>query len=226
MTLTLFIGLVGDWLKKNGPRFLKFFTTPLGKKILLVMAFAAILWGVHHHGYRQGVASEQPKIQKLKQEIKNLKQESKDAEASFKARLKFVEDSNQTYLKTLEKELQEWKEKKSRVQTIVKKVTEYVPTESDSACTINAGFVFVHDSAARPDIARSEPEDVREATTVTLSEVARTVGENYLECGERGKVIDMWQGWYENNLKALQQLQALEPALDNVKAPQVEHSTQ
>lgn len=63
--------------------------------------------------------------------------------------------------------------------TIIQKVPVYVSAEADAACTVPAGFVRLHDAAARnatlddPGTADARPSGV------ALSAVAETVADNY-----------------------------------------------
>ncbi|NPZ19527.1 hypothetical protein DZ956_022390 [Pseudomonas aeruginosa] len=68
-------------------------------------------------------------------------------------------------------------------RTIIKEVPIYVSAEADRACTVNAGFVRLHDAAAAgvlpPDPAGAA--DARPAG-IALSAVAETVAGNYTAC--------------------------------------------
>ena len=59
--------------------------------------------------------------------------------------------------------------------TIIKEVPVYVPVQADAACTINRGFVRLHDAAAAGEL----PEPARDADAaaagIALSAVAGTV---------------------------------------------------
>ena len=48
-------------------------------------------------------------------------------------------------------------------ETIIKEVPVYVPVQADAACTINRGFVRLHDAAAAGEL----PEPARPSSTVT-----------------------------------------------------------
>ena len=79
--------------------------------------------------------------------------------------------------------------------TIVKEVPVYVPVQADAACTINRGFVRLHDAAAAGEL----PEPAREADAATagiaLSAVARTVAANYQSCHENAEQLRALQAW-------------------------------
>lgn len=85
---------------------------------------------------------------------------------------------------------------KERGATIIKEVPVYVSAKADAACTVNAGFVRVHDLAAAarplpaPDIAGAANEA---GSGVALSTVAETVAGNYTSCNENAEQLTQLQ---------------------------------
>ena len=79
--------------------------------------------------------------------------------------------------------------------TIIKEVPVYVPVQADAACTINRGFVRLHDAAA----AGALPEPARDADAaaagIALSAVAGTVATNYQTCHETAEQLRALQTW-------------------------------
>jgi len=79
--------------------------------------------------------------------------------------------------------------------TIIKEVPVYVPVQADAACTINRGFVRLHDAAAAGEL----PEPARDADAPTaglaLSAVAGTVAANYQTCHENAEQLRALQAW-------------------------------
>ena len=79
--------------------------------------------------------------------------------------------------------------------TIVKEVFVYVPVQTDAACTINRGFVRLHDAAAAGEL----PEPARDADAapagIALSAVATTVTANYQTCHENAEQLRALQAW-------------------------------
>ena len=79
--------------------------------------------------------------------------------------------------------------------TIFKEVPVYVPVQADAACTINRGFVRVHDAAAAGEL----PEPARDADAapagIALSAVAGTVAANYQICHENAEQLRALQAW-------------------------------
>ncbi len=68
-------------------------------------------------------------------------------------------------------------------RTIIKEVPVYVSAEADRACTVNAGFVRLHDAAAAGVLppGPAGAADARPAG-IALSAVAETVAGNYTAC--------------------------------------------
>lgn len=79
--------------------------------------------------------------------------------------------------------------------TIIKEVPVYVPVEADAACTINRGFVRLHDAAAAGEL--PEPAGAADAAAagIALSAVAGTVTENYRTCHENAEQLRALQAW-------------------------------
>lgn len=79
--------------------------------------------------------------------------------------------------------------------TIIKEVPVYVPVQADAACTINRGFVRLHDAAA----AGALPEPARDtdaaAADIALFAVAGTVATNYQTCHETAEQLRSLQTW-------------------------------
>jgi len=79
-------------------------------------------------------------------------------------------------------------------ETIIREVPVYVPVQADAACTINRGFVRLHDAAAG-----ELPEPARDADAaaagIALPAVAGTVAANYQTCHENAEQLRALQAW-------------------------------
>ena len=79
--------------------------------------------------------------------------------------------------------------------TLIKEVPVYVPVQADDACTINRGFVRLHDAAAAGEL----PEPARDADAaaagIALSTVAGTLTTNYQICHENAEQLRALQVW-------------------------------
>ncbi|MCF3530881.1 hypothetical protein GUR46_18575 [Stenotrophomonas maltophilia] len=70
-----------------------------------------------------------------------------------------------------------------RGDTIVKEVPIYVTANADAACTVSAGFVQLHDTAASGNATAGPAGDPDAPAAATpLSVVAETVASNYATC--------------------------------------------
>lgn len=80
-------------------------------------------------------------------------------------------------------------------ETIIKEVPVYVPVQADAACTINHGFVRLHDAAAAGELPEPARDADAAATSIALSAVAGTVAANYQTCHERAEQLRALQAW-------------------------------
>ncbi len=87
--------------------------------------------------------------------------------------------------------------------TIIREVPVYVSIQADAACTINRGFVRLHDGAAAGEL----PEPARDADApaagLALSAVAGTVAANYQTCHENAEQLRALQVWAHEMASAI-----------------------
>ena len=93
-----------------------------------------------------------------------------------------------------------------KTHEIIKKVPVYITKESDDKCTINNGFVSLHDHASKNEVPESTGSINEDSSDVKLSTVAETVSQNY---GTYYQVVEQ--------LKALQSWIRKQKDLDNGK---------
>ena len=79
--------------------------------------------------------------------------------------------------------------------TIIKEVPVYVPVQADAACSINRGFVRLHDAAAAGELPEPARDADAAATGIALSAVAGTVAANYQTCHENAEQLRALQTW-------------------------------
>lgn len=79
--------------------------------------------------------------------------------------------------------------------TIIKEVPVYVPVQADAACTINRGFVRLHDAAASGELPEPTGDADAAAAGIALSAVAGTVAANYQTCHENAEQLRALQAW-------------------------------
>jgi hypothetical protein len=84
---------------------------------------------------------------------------------------------------------------RAKGDTITKEVPVYVLVQADAACTINRGFVRLHDASAAGEL----PEPARDADAapagIALSAAAGTVAANYQTCHENAEQLKALQAW-------------------------------
>ena len=80
-----------------------------------------------------------------------------------------------------------------KIQTQV--VKQYVTKEADAVCTVNNGFVTIHDSIALQIEAPPATELVSAASNIKLSEVGEVVNRNYSECHRDKLKLLALQAW-------------------------------
>lgn len=82
-----------------------------------------------------------------------------------------------------------------KTHEIIKKVPVYITKESDDKCTINNGFVLLHDHASKNEVPDSSNGTNEESSNVKLSAVAETVSQNYgtyYQISEQLKSLQEW----------------------------------
>lgn len=85
---------------------------------------------------------------------------------------------------------------REKARIVEKKVPVYVPSEADLNCSINRGFVWLHDNAATGGLLPSTAGGVTEpAPGITLSRVAERVADNYARCRENAEQLRALQEW-------------------------------
>ena len=78
--------------------------------------------------------------------------------------------------------------------TIIKEVPVYVPAQ-DAACTVNRGFVRLHDAAAAGELPQPARDADAAAAGIALSAVAGTLAANYQTCHENAEQLRALQVW-------------------------------
>lgn len=90
-------------------------------------------------------------------------------------------------------------------ETIIKEVPVYVPVQADAACTINRGFVRLHDAAAAGELPEAARDADATAAGLALSTVATTVTANYQTCHENAEQLRALQTWIREMKVAAEQ---------------------
>lgn len=202
-----------------GKAILGFFLNP---RVLLVLALLGAGWYafnfVHEMGERAEAARLQPKIDQLTTSlatatatiaahtatIANMEQAHQRALALQRDQSAAVIADLTLKLDKSDKTVRKLKEQ------IDAKARHFVPPAADAACSVNAGFVRLHNRALAGDLDQPAPgeaaamaaggrTDDAAPTGVALSVVGAVTADNYAECNARGEVIRAWQSWYTKN---------------------------
>lgn len=94
---------------------------------------------------------------------------------------------------------------KEKTNEIVKYVDQYV-TKYDNDCRVPNAFVLLHDSAAKAIVPDSSSESYEGTSEVKISEVGRTVTENYGIYHEVVEQTKAWQEWYTEQKKLFEKI--------------------
>lgn len=161
-----------------------FAKSPLGRRAFLLVAVAVAFWGYGELRFRAGVAHEKAaqaeRVKKAKAHV--VKVEAKGQAITTDVAGKLAD--RKTEIRTI-------------TQTLTKEVVRYVPVESDRACVVPAGFVRLHDAAARGAVLPEPAGGPLDADSgLALSTVAETVVANYGSAHELAAEVIAWREWY------------------------------
>lgn len=92
---------------------------------------------------------------------------------------------------------------KEKADAIIVKVPVYVNKSADANCTINNGFVVLHDAAAKNKVPETPRDSHAEASGVKLSTIASTVAGNYGTCHEIRQQLESLQQWVREQEKLI-----------------------
>lgn len=195
--------------KSAGQAVWKFLTSKIGLALIAIVLLGLLQWKLLSDAHDRGVAEQaivtadvQTKFDAYMAEDKRLDEVARKAGTDAATK-------QAALVSGLQEDLQAWKDKKSLVKVVLKEVVRYVSSEADAACTIPAGFVFVHNTAAQAESTGTSGTpgsfqgDADSPSGITLSAVTETIRDNYAECADRKQVIDSWQRWYHGNEEIL-----------------------
>ena len=153
----------------------KIITTPL--------ALLMIVLGVFQEGNLYGTKGYQKQLEELQEKIKIA--ETKSAEVNTVIQTKYVEKVK--YIDRV---------KEGNVQVIEKVVTKY-----DNICTLSNAAIVLHNSASQNALAPSTGPTLEGTSDVKVSELIRTVTDNYATYYKVKEQVQGWQEWYKEQKK-------------------------
>lgn len=90
---------------------------------------------------------------------------------------------------------------RGKTEVVVAKVPIYITKEVDAKYPVPNSFVLLHDAAARSEVPPSSGSAYEGTSDIKISEVTRTVAENYGTCHEVRQQLLGWQDWYRTQKK-------------------------
>jgi hypothetical protein len=193
------------------------------KAFLYLIALAgvcALVYGAYDWAYTRGSQSREPEIATLVTQRDSALNEVRVAYQKAKAQ-KVAYDAALTIMRAdaliTEKALKDLLDKSQAREKKLKEnlnaiIPQYVSAKADAGCTVPAGFVRLHnlsakgldpsDAAEASRVPGSGSETADSPTTLKLSDIGRTVANNYGECQSRLEIIEGWQLWYTRSLES------------------------
>lgn len=161
---------------------LAFLATPLGKRLLEVLAALALIAGVVGYIYHAGVSHETKAVGR------------RDAAATLVIQ-KHEAVAGQISVQAASDTSAAREKVRTVTRTLIEKVPQYVPADADRDCVVPRGWVRLHDAAAAGLSSPSGGPD-EAASGVPLSAVAATVVSNYgVAYDWRAEALG-WRSWY------------------------------
>jgi len=153
----------------------KIITTPVAILLIAISIFA--------EGNLYGTKGYQKQLEELQEKIKIA--ENKSAEVNTVIQTKYVEKVK--YIDRV---------KEGNVQVIEKVVTKY-----DNICTLSNAAIVLHNSASQNALAPSTGPTLEGTSDVKVSELIRTVTDNYATYYKVKEQVQGWQEWYKEQKK-------------------------
>jgi len=170
----LAIGIVG-YFASNFAGVYKYITKPL--------AIALVIAGAFLQGNLYGTSGYLAKVKEMEEKIEQAKQQSAQVNTAIRTRIvervKVVKENTN-----------------ANVSVVEKVVTKY-----DNLCTVSNAAISVHNSASQNAVAPSSGAAVEGTSDVKISELVRTVTENYGTYYEMREMLLGWQQWYREQRK-------------------------
>ena len=188
-----------------------FLTSKLGLSLIATAALGYGVWCVYDAGAKSEIKNAQEIVAKGKEKadkaiadmqskLTALEQEKEKWNADLDAAVSKAKDAQSSVLEGLKSKVAALEARGPIIKTVIKEVPKYVTQTADASCTVTDGFVWMYNYTLQADsVSGSGPANADAASGITISEVARTAGQNNDECVQRGAVIELWQEWYNKN---------------------------
>jgi hypothetical protein len=114
---------------------------------------------------------------------------------------KLQEESGKVTIQEVIKYVEKVKVVKEKGDVIIKEVKVYVPQAADDACTVNNGFVELHNYAVRNEVPPAPGATNEAASGVKLSTVSEVVVKNYNLYHQQSEQLIALQSWIREQQK-------------------------
>ena len=171
--LVICLGIILYFFGKFTPY--KIITTPVAILLIAISIFA--------EGNLYGTKGYQKQLEELQEKIKIA--ENKSAEVNTVIQTKYVEKVK--YIDRV---------KEGNVQVIEKVVTKY-----DNICTLSNAAIVLHNSASQNALAPSTGPTLEGTSDVKVSELIKTITDNYATYYKVKEQVVGWQQWYKEQKK-------------------------
>lgn len=163
------------------------------KKTLNIASAALLCFGMFGQGMIAERSVWETKVHEMEVKILELEKESKEVT-----------------IKTITKYIDRIKIITEKGDDIETKVTIYVPKDTDDNCVVNNGFVMLHDESAETGVSNTtgiinetsgEIAFIKADSGIKLSQVAKTVNDNYTQYHLLAEQLKSLQEWINKQHK-------------------------
>lgn len=180
--LILIIGLIGSFLATIAKRFSYI------AKFVAPLFFILFLVGVYLEGNLNGKKDYINAVNSLNKKIEEAESKSAKVNEVIKTvyvdRVKIIKEKSEDNVKYVEK----------------------IVTKYDNLCTLSNAAIKLHDSASQNEMARGAPGTDEGTSNVKISELLRTVTENYATYYQTREQVIGWQQWYNEQKKIFESI--------------------
>lgn len=147
-------------------------------KQIRIASILSLIVGIWFNGYIAREDYWQAQFAEMK--LAAAQREKESAESSVKVVTKYIERDRII---------------KETSDVTLKAIPTLISKDADAACAVPNGFVVLHDSAAKGEVPDTSGDANEKASGVKISEVGKTVTENYATCHQNAEQLKSLQEW-------------------------------
>jgi len=157
----------------------------IGPYKILAMPFALVIigFGLFYEGNYYGTKDYRARIAEMEENVKEVVVESEKVntivQTKYVDKIKIVKEKADENIKIIEK----------------------VVTQYDNKCELSNAAIVLHDSASQNTVSPSSGSAVEGTSKVKISDVLRTVTDNYATYYQTREQVIGWQQWYKEQKK-------------------------